>query len=1005
MRFRWACLLCVAYIAPAQAADQLAFGPVPAWVTAQTMPASPSSNPGAPVDFLLSDTQAKLEPGSLTSYSHYALRINNAQGLGAGNVTVGWDSAFDTMTIHRVTIHRGGQSIDVLAKGQKFTTMRREQNLEQQTLNGQLTATLQPEGLQVGDILEVELSLARRDPTFGDHMEMKGAPSTPMRIEKAQLRVITPAKSKIRQRMAGGLPQPAVSVDGKQKISTWELSPLVPETPPAFAPSRFERGRALDISDFQSWNDLAALFLPLFEKASVIGPDSPLRPEIERIKAASADPVKRTDLALQLVEEKIRYVNLALGVGGLVPASADETWARRFGDCKAKSVMLVGLLRELGIESVPVLVNTEEGDGLNEHLPMVALFNHVLVRATVAGKTYWLDGTRTGDTNLAVLDVPFYYWGLPIARDAQLIPIKPEPRTRPDFERIIHTDASAGAGKPAPTTLDLVMRGDLAILQNMLVSSVDAGLRDQTLRKQLEATLDRFEVDKASGTYDAANQVYRLHGEGRQPLDLNSGGIYWTQVPSPGYKADFRRTGASNPDAPVKVEYPSYNRYVQTIVLPKDRAGRTSFKVAPLSTTVAGVEYRRTVNNTGGVVTIEATTRALVPEIKYAEAVAAQDRLRELDKDDVWIRMSDSAPVATDEVKQLIGHEPKSANDFIQAAEKMMESDEAAKGMGALDKALELEPANPAARMMRAQLRFAAGDAEGARQDAAAAAKAEPRNWMARAILAEMFRRDGKLDEAYAQAKALEKVDNSMAQIGMGQILMSLGRSGEALAAYDRALSFDKDPATYAYRAMALPATDKAARKKELDAALKLNPSDAAALSSLAELASQLGEHAQALQLLDQAFLKSPDDVNIRHRRAIEMQLLGKTDAANREFDAIAAKDLNAAELNNLCWTKALANVALERALAECDRSLAKDENFAAHDSKAMVLYRQSRFDDAIKEFELALGDRDRAASLYGRALAYSRKGDKSKAAADAAQAKKLEPGIDRTYAYYGLGL
>ena len=1004
MRFRWAWLLCVAFVAPAHAADQLAFGPAPAWVSAQVLPASPAANPGAPVDFLMSDTQAKLEPGSLTSYSHYALRINNAQGLAAGNVTVGWDSAFDTMTVHRVVIHRAGQAIDVLGKGQKFTVMRREQNLEQQTLNGQLTATLQPEGLQVGDILEVEMSLARRDPTFGDHMELKTGFDTPMRIEKAEFRLVMPAKAKVRQRVSGNVVPPAVTVDGKEKISSWKLSPLIPETPPAFAPQRFASGRSLDISDFQSWNDLAALFLPLFEKASVIGPDSPLRAEIERIKAASPDPVKRTELALQLVEEKIRYVNLALGVGGLVPASADETWKRRFGDCKAKSVMLVGLLRELGIESVPVLVHTEEGDGLDEHLPMVALFNHVLVRASVGGKIYWLDGTRTGDTSLTNLEVPFYYWGLPIVRNAQLVPIRPEPRNRPDFERIVHTDASAGPGKPAPTTIDLIMRGDLAIMQNMLLSSVDAALRDQTLRKQLEATLDRFEIDKVTGSYDAATQLYKLHGEGRQTLDLR-GGIYWTLVPSPGYKADFRRTGATIPDAPVKIEYPSYNRYVQTIVLPKDRASRPPFKVAPLATTVAGIEYRRTVTNAGGVVTIDATTRALMPEIKYADAVAAQDRLRELDKDDIWIRMSDSAPVATDEVKQLIGREPKSADDYIQAANKMMESNERAKSFGALDKALTIDPGNATARVMRGQLRLADGNLEGAREDAGAAAKAEPRNWMARALLAEAYRIEGNIDAAASQAMALEKIDNSSTQVAMGRILLSLGRTNDALAAFGRALSYEKDPVTYVYRAMALPAGDKQARRKELEEALKLNPSDALALRGLADVASQIGEHAQALQLLDQAFLKSPDDLNIRHLRAVEMALLGRTDAANREFDALAGKDLDATDLNDLCWSKALANVALDRALAECDRSLAKDDSFAAHDSRAMVLYRQSRFDDAIKEFGVALEDKERAASLYGRALAYSRKGDKSKADADAAQAMKLEPGIDRTYGYYGLGL
>ena len=43
------------------------------------------------------------------------------------------------------------------------------------------------------------------------------------------------------------------------------------------------------------------------------------------------------------------------------------------------------------------------------------------------------------------------------------------------------------------------------------------------------------------------------------------------------------------------------------------------------------------------------------------------------------------------------------------------------------------------------------------------------------------------------------------------------------------------------------------------------------------------------------------------------------------------------------------------------------------------------------------------AAALYGRALGHAGKGDRAKSDADAAQAMKLAPGIDRTYEFYGL--
>jgi tetratricopeptide (TPR) repeat protein len=334
---------------------------------------------------------------------------------------------------------------------------------------------------------------------------------------------------------------------------------------------------------------------------------------------------------------------------------------------------------------------------------------------------------------------------------------------------------------------------------------------------------------------------------------------------------------------------------------------------------------------------------------------------------------------------------------------KLLNDGEPAKGLGALDKAVELAPGKSEPRSYRAQVRVGAGDLEGAQGDALAVLKIDPKSVLARRALAEIYRQKGDFDAAYAQTKFLEKVDNASAQVQLGQLLLSLDRPQEALAAFDRALSFEKDPMTYVFRADALPAADKQARMKELDAALKLGPSDAPSLVGLADIASQLGDHARALQLLDQAFLRSPDDVGIRHRRAIEMLLAGKTDAANREFDALAAKDLTAVQLNNFCWAKALANVALDRALDECNRSLAKDDSSATHDSKATVLLRQGRLDEAIKEYDQAVSHGEFAAPLYGRALAYARKGDRGKSDADALKATKLAPGIDRTYGYYGM--
>src|SRR5439155_3287545 len=119
--------------------------------------------------------------------------------------------------------------------------------------------------------------------------------------------------------------------------------------------------------------------------------------------------------------------------GGLVPAMAQVTWERRFGDCKAKTALLLALLDELGVPAEPVLANVAIGDAIAERLPMIGLFNHVLVRAHVSGKDYWLDGTRSGDKDLEAIKAPEFGWVLPVTENAQLVHLVPESLTRPNL--------------------------------------------------------------------------------------------------------------------------------------------------------------------------------------------------------------------------------------------------------------------------------------------------------------------------------------------------------------------------------------------------------------------------------------------------------------------------------------------------------------------------------------------------------------------------------------------
>src|SRR5579862_1517897 len=154
----------------AWAQTSVTIAPPGAWVKPAPIPAAAagdkSGDSSAAARLLLQDIQTRFGPDGDETYVESAIRFQTPQGLQAGTVALPWNPETDTLTVHKVHIVRGDQVIDVLGAGQTFTVLRRETNLEAATLDGVLTAALQPEGLQVGDTLDLAFTVRRHDPAL-----------------------------------------------------------------------------------------------------------------------------------------------------------------------------------------------------------------------------------------------------------------------------------------------------------------------------------------------------------------------------------------------------------------------------------------------------------------------------------------------------------------------------------------------------------------------------------------------------------------------------------------------------------------------------------------------------------------------------------------------------------------------------------------------------------------------------------------------------------------------
>lgn len=1077
MRMFFALMIAWASAGTAIAADQPEIGPPPAWVKPVALPEMTDQGDGAAVRVLLQDQQIALEPGQRTVYTEFAIQIQTPQGLAAGNISLPWRPETDVLTVHKLHILRGGKVIDVLGSGQTFSVIRRETNLESAMLDGILTANIQPEGLQVGDVIDMAGTVISRDPTLKDHVETLGGGWDTMPVERAHLRIQWPSSMPVRLRRTDGFPELKRTTNEAMTSVELSLTDVEPYQLPDGAPGRFRIGRMVELTDFQSWADLSMLMAPLYTKAAVLPAEGPLRAELARIEALSPDKIERAEAALALVQDRVRYVALSMGQGGLVPADAETTWSRRFGDCKGKTALLLALLHALDIEAVPVAVSTALGDGLDQRLPMVGLFDHVLVRATIKGRDYWLDGTRTGDKRLDAIRTPAFGWGLPLVADrGALVRMMPPPLDEPTEVVEIRMDASAGLTVPAPVRIERTTRGDAAVALNMTLANLTPGARERRLREYWKDNYDFIDVTSVSADFDPQSSEQRLVMEGKARMDWD-GGTYETDGTDVGYKADFSREPGLNSDAPFAVPYPYYTRTIETIILPPGFDNFATGDNAEVDQVAGGIEYRRHATIEDGIFRIEKSERSVASEFPADDAPAEQAALRALAEKDVHLRAPPDYEPTEAELAQALQITPTDADGFLNRGQALLEGERYEEAIADFDRAaalapddawplanrgiayvwtgdmeaatkdleaasaldprnpvvfrargmmaqiagepeeavvayttsLEIDPGNDFALGRRAQAYREIGESKRALADATAAIERRPK-WLELYLLrANAFRDLGREEEGVAQAAAVAAADpeSVYAHVAAARIYAGFGRDAEAMREFDRAIAIKPEAYIYLNRAQVRPKEDAEGRRADIEAALRLDPKSVDALALKAHIQRDRGDHAASIASWSAAISSEPDANHLLVGRGITYMLAGQKDLAEKDFAAARAHSTLAAEFNNMCWAKATAGVALHSALQDCDMALEKKPESAAYlDSRALVLLQLGRFDEAIEYYDRALAKRPtQPGSLFGRAVAWARKGDKSRSDADLTAALKVDPDVQKEFVSYGIEL
>ncbi len=892
--------------APAIAGEAVLYGVPPGWVVPADFPAAQAKGE----TLVLIDQQVRMDGGTVSHFSDIAYKIDNPDALTkAGTLQLGWLPDKGDLTVHRIEIWRGAERIDLIEGGARYTVLRRERALEQRSLDGSLTATLAVPGLKVGDVLRFSQTTTSRDQALGDAMQfINPLIALPAKAGFARVAVSWPQEAPMQWRAGPDVTLPAPVTAGGFTTLTAALPLPKRDEAPGNAPTRFIQPPLVQVSSFASWQDVSRRMAPHFATTGLIEPGGALAQKVAAIAAATTDPKTRAAAAVRVVQDDIAYLLNGMNGGNYLPQSPAETWANRYGDCKAKSLLLLSMLRAMDIESEAVLVRSRGGDAVASWLPSAGAFDHMIVRARIDGRDYWLDGTDAGTRIDTMDEVPPFYHALPLRPEgADLMPVEQRWPTVKDRVTTVTYDYRAGIDLPVLYDARVDLRGQMGASLRDRVDIKDRAERIAYAESVMKDLVGDGVIYDTTITYDDATGVGTVQAKGL----VGSGfafergrGKLAVGLPSTGLQFAPDRARAAWQSVPYAVSGPFGAAMDLTVLLPADAQ---DFSVAGLGTfdgQAAGVRVKRTSSLEFGklhIVDEAARIPAEIPVADFGKERAAVARLNAgdpvlrtgehpvrywtLDPATARRRIAMLEPVYA----AIIALDPKEAWRWANRARLFEMGPDLKRALVDYDKAVTLEP-NAEMFSSRSSLRIEMGDLVGALADAREAYRLEATAQYARGV-ADILAQQGKADEALALLGEfdLSGDERITMMLARADTLGEGGKRDEGWALLEEAAGERPGDAevlnaqcwfmgTWAYRLESAGET--------CDRAVKAASYSSGTLDSRALVHYRNGERQEALNDLQAALATTPDQTTSLYLRGLMAIEDGKRDEGERDVAA-----------------------------------------------------------------------------------------------------------------------
>lgn len=353
----------------------------PAWMKALVNAPLPAHDEKTDAVLLFSEDVLSVQAGGkIKSLSRRAYKILRPNGKGYGLIRANFDLETKITSIHGWCIPANGKDYEVKDKDAVETALFG-------VLNGELVSDIRTKVLQIpaadpGNIVGYEIEHEDRPYILQD--EWMFQQEVPAREAKYTLQLPPGWEYKaVWLNYAKVEPTPTGNNQWQWVVS--DVKGIRPEDD--MPPWRGVAGQmivsflptpgAVQNKGFENWGEMGRWEEALTRGRRDSTPE--IKQKVTELTGGNITQLAKMQALGKFVQRDVRYVAIELGIGGFQPHPAAEVFTHRYGDCKDKATLMSSMLKEIGVDSYYVSINTERG-AVNPEVPAnMYWFNHEII--------------------------------------------------------------------------------------------------------------------------------------------------------------------------------------------------------------------------------------------------------------------------------------------------------------------------------------------------------------------------------------------------------------------------------------------------------------------------------------------------------------------------------------------------------------------------------------------------------------------------------------------------